>query len=978
MYLNSQSLMPSNHIRISAWLEHAPFAFWLINNLKPKNVVELGTHNGFSFLSMCQAAKSLGLNTTIHAIDTWQGDEHAGFYSSEVYDALEAELRAQYPGIGVMIRSTFDAARPQFADGSVDLLHIDGRHRYEDVVEDFETWKSALSDCSVVLFHDTRVQQGDFGVWKFWKELQELYPTFEFYHGNGLGVLMYGKNEPRILSELHKASFEEKQLTRDVYARLGSMNSVLYQLGLANSHTHSVIRECGLTAQEIENFNSNSSDLGSIVRSKYENERKAAFADWEKQQKDSAQNYESQISEIKEKLHLDNLDFAKALEDLALEKERTRCLLASRSWRLTAPYRYFGHQGRRVAHVVQAFPTIVRRAGGFKAASSKTIATLKTEGFSGLKRRWVRANVPGNQVQVTMHGEIVDRNNYLEWVRLYSCVDESARQKIRRNIEGMQAKPRISIIMPVYNPNLNWLREAVKSVSNQLYDNWELCIADDCSTDANVKSELEALQKTDKRIRIAFRTENGHISAASNSAIELATGEWLALMDQDDLLGEDALYHIANVIVANPEAQLIYSDEDKINEAGKRFDPYFKPDWNPDLFLSHNMICHLGVYQRNLVEQLGRFRKGYEGAQDYDLALRVIEKVNADQIVHIPRILYHWRSHAESTAQAGSNKDYALLAGKKALDDHFQRTGVNANAELLDFGMYRAHYALPSDDPLVSLIIPTRNGLMLIKQCINSILEKTTYRNFEIIIVDNNSDDPETLAYFETFKGHDRVSVLHDERPFNYSALNNNAVKHAKGDYIGLVNNDIEVISPGWLSEMISIASQPGVGVVGARLWYPNDTLQHGGVIIGLGGVAGHSHKGLPRDAHGYFGRGQLIQTLSAVTAACLIVRKQIYNEVGGLNERDLSVAFNDVDFCLKVRAAGYRNVWTPYAELYHHESATRGLETTPEKQKRFQNEIRYMKQTWDTAYWNDPAYNPNLAIDREDFSLAWPPRASL
>ncbi|NKC03102.1 glycosyltransferase family 2 protein [Ochrobactrum haematophilum] len=657
------------------------------------------------------------------------------------------------------------------------------------------------------------------------------------------------------------------------------------------------------------------------------------------------------------------------------QNKKNRAILNSKSWRMTKPYRYLGRQGRRAAHVTKAMPSIIRRAGGLKALSYKAYETLRDEGISGLKRRWIRANTPGDQIQVSMDGQIVDRNNYFEWVRLYSSVDETTRKKIRNNIDRMQAKPKISIIMPVYNPNLDWLSEAVESVRSQLYDNWELCIADDCSPNPEVKKELEALQKRDRRISVVFRPENGHISAASNSAIELATGEWLALMDQDDLLPEDALYHVADAITEHPEARLIYSDEDKIDEMGRRFDPYFKSDWNPDLFLSHNMISHLGVYQRDLVHQLGGFRQGFEGSQDYDLAMRVIEKLNDDQILHIPRILYHWRSHAESTAQAGSNKNYALLAGEKTLNDHFQRTNTEAKAELLDFGMYRVHYALPKNPPLVSLIVPTRNALSLVKQCIDSILEKTTYPNYEVIIVDNNSDDPETLAYFETFKEHKRVRVLRDERPFNYSALNNNAVEHAKGEYIGLINNDIEVISPEWLSEMMSIALQPRVGAVGARLWYPNDTLQHGGVIVGLGGVAGHSQKGLDRQSRGYFGRAQLIQTLSAVTAACLIVSKNTYNEVGGLNDTHLTVAFNDVDFCLKVRAAGYRNIWTPYAELYHHESATRGLETTPEKKQRFLGEVRYMEQTWATNRWNDPAYSPNLAIDRDDFSLAWPPR---
>jgi len=373
--------------------------------------------------------------------------------------------------------------------------------------------------------------------------------------------------------------------------------------------------------------------------------------------------------------------------------------------------------------------------------------------------------------------------------------------------------------------------------------------------------------------------------------------------------------------------------------------------------------------------KLNGFREDYVGAQDYDLALRCIEQLTPRQIVHIPRILYHWRIHPGSTALAGSVKNYALLAGERALNDHLARTQVSAKAELLSFGMYRVRYDLPTLVPLVSLIIPTRNGLHLIKQCIESIIAKTTYANYEILIVDNNSDDPDTLDYFTRLAEDSRVRIFRDERPFNYSALNNAAVQQAGGEYICLINNDIEVISPEWLEEMMGLAIQPGVGAVGACLWYPNDTLQHGGCITGLGGVAGHSHKHLPRGDFGYFRRVQLIQTMSAVTGACLVVKKNIYQEVGGLDETNLKVAFNDIDFCLRVREAGYRNIWTPFAELYHHESATRGFENTPEKKERFAQEMQYMKKRWGISLLNDPAYSPNLTLDHEDFSLAWPPR---
>lgn len=541
-------------------------------------------------------------------------------------------------------------------------------------------------------------------------------------------------------------------------------------------------------------------------------------------------------------------------------------------------------------------------------------------------------------------------------------------------------QPLISIVMPVFNPTLGWLRQAIISVKMQAYQNWELCIADDASTNADVRHLLGQLSFTDNRIKLAFRTKNGHISAASNSALALAQGEWVALLDHDDVLAEDALFWVVHAINQNPSCQLIYSDEDKIDEAGVRSDPYFKSAWNQDLFYSQNMFSHLGVYKTSLVRAVGGFREGFEGSQDYDLALRCIEQLPSgqvnQQIQHIPRVLYHWRIHADSTAHNIDAKPYAMVAGERAINEHLARMGVAARAESVGYG-YRVRYQLPTQSPLVSLIIPTRNGLKLLRQCVESILAKTSYANYEIIVMDNGSDDRATLRYLDELALKPNVRVARDARPFNYSALNNAAVKLARGSVVGLVNNDVEVISPDWLTEMVSHALRPEVGAVGARLWYSDDTLQHAGVVLGIHGVAGHVHRFLPRGNVGYCGRAALIQSFSAVTGACLVVRKALYEAVGGLNEVELQVACNDIDFCLRLREAGYRNIYTPYAELYHHESASRGFDDTPEKQARSAKEVAYMHQRWGDVLRNDPAYNPNLTLDAEDFSLAWPPRVA-
>lgn len=450
--------------------------------------------------------------------------------------------------------------------------------------------------------------------------------------------------------------------------------------------------------------------------------------------------------------------------------------------------------------------------------------------------------------------------------------------------------------------------------------------------------------------------------------------QWTIYIESGVTLLSHALETFSVAINKHSQSSIFYVDQDLIDSSGCRSNHCFKSDWNPDLFLSQNMFSHLGVYRTDLVRSVGGFRVGLEGSQDYDLALRCIEQIKPEQIHHIPRVLYHWRMHADSTAHDLNAKPYAIVAGERALNDHFKRIGSQAWAESVKEG-YRVHYPLPAPLPLVSLIIPTRNGLKLLKQCIDSILQKTNYTQYEIIIVDNGSDDSATLRYLRKIIADPRIRVIRDESPFNYSALNNHAVREARGEIIGLINNDIEVITPEWLSEMVSHAVRPEVGAVGARLWYSDDTIQHAGIILGMMGFAGHAHRHLPKGNPGYCGRAALTQSFSAVTGACLVVRKELYELVGGLNEIDLQVACNDVDFCLKLREAGYRNIWTPYAELYHHESSSRGFDDTPEKVARAEREVAYMKAHWGPLLENDPAYNPNLSLDNEDFTLAWPPR---
>ncbi|KVZ11900.1 glycosyl transferase family 2 [Burkholderia stagnalis] len=614
--------------------------------------------------------------------------------------------------------------------------------------------------------------------------------------------------------------------------------------------------------------------------------------------------------------------------------------------------------------------------GGCQNVFRHGLATFQREGINGLRARLSRLSKSAGLADGTSLDEL-----YHAWIDRYDTLTEQKRNQALAEMAHFQSAPLISIVVPTYNSDAHFLQAMIESVRQQLYPNWELCIADDASTSESVKQVLEAARAQDERIKVVYRTENGHISEASNSALAIANGQFVALLDHDDVLPAHALFMAVKYMNRYPRARMFYSDEDKLSVDGKRTSPYFKSDWNPQLFLAQNMFSHFGIYETALAREAGGFRKGFEGSQDYDLALRCVELAGHDSVVHIPHVLYHWRVAPGSTASSGSEKPYALLAAIRALEEHLARTHTRATVEhpCDQHSTLRVRYALPQPAPKISILIPTRDGLSLIKQCIDSIFAKTNYPDYEIIVIDNGSVKSETLTYFESLKSEPRIRVIRDDSPFNYSALNNRAAALATGDYLCLLNNDIEIISPEWLDELVGIASQPGNGAVGAALWYPNDTLQHGGVVIGLGGVAGHMHTLLPRGGFGYFCRAAAAQNLSAVTAACLVIRKSIYLEVGGLNE-ELAVAFNDVDFCLRVREAGYRNVWTPFAELYHHESATRGSDMDPDKYQRFVGEVRWMEQRWGDHLELDPAYNPNLTLSGHDapFAFADPPRIGM
>ena len=532
-------------------------------------------------------------------------------------------------------------------------------------------------------------------------------------------------------------------------------------------------------------------------------------------------------------------------------------------------------------------------------------------------------------------------------------------------------RPKISIVLPVYNPPENFFKDAIQSVIDQAYSNWELCIADDLSTNENIRTIIKDYAEKDERIKYVFRKENGHISASSNSGIEISTGDYIALLDHDDLLTPDALYE--NVLALNDDQEIdfIYSDEDKVNENGKFCDYHFKPDFCPDNFLSRNYICHFSVIRSSIVKEVGGFRIGYEGSQDYDLFLRATEK--AKKIHHIAKILYHWRIHSESTAKKMDTKPYATNAAVKALEDTLVRRGEKGVVKPLENapGFYTIRYEIEHHKK-VSIIIPSKDQAVLTDGCLSSIFNLTDYPDFEVILINNNSSEQSFFDVVNKWeeKEPNRFKLINDDGGFNFSRLMNKSAAESTGDYLLLLNNDIEIINRDWISAMVEQAQKRRIGAVGAKLLYKNQTIQHAGVILGLGGVAGHCFVGLDKGDSGYYNYLKSVNNFSAVTAACLLVRKEVYYEVDGFDE-ELAIEFNDVDFCLKLKEKGYDNVYLPHVNLFHYESISRGHpHKTKESYERSFKEGALFKERWQDFIDHDPCYNENLCLIYDDFRI--------
>ncbi len=548
----------------------------------------------------------------------------------------------------------------------------------------------------------------------------------------------------------------------------------------------------------------------------------------------------------------------------------------------------------------------------------------------------------------------------------------NARKLKKQRAEKLDYEPCISIIVPTYKTPEKFLKEMIDSVRNQSYENWELCIGDGSVTEDTVKNVVESYQKKDKRIKMLCLSENLGIAGNTNAALSIATGDYIALLDHDDILAPDALYEVVKWMNEHykDETDVIYTDEDKVSfDLKDYFEPHFKSDYNLDLIRSNNYICHLFVARKSIVDQVGGFRKEYDGSQDYDFILRCIEQ--SKHVEHVPKVLYHWRCHPGSTAANQESKMYCYEAGKRAIEDHLKRMGEDGCQVVMTehLGFYHVIYPI-REQKKVSIIIPNKDQKEILERCIESVIQKTDYKNYEIIIVENNSTTNEIFEYYKTIEQRENIRVVIWKDKFNYSAINNFGVRYANGEYLLFLNNDIEVIRENWLSEMLANVQRKEVGIVGAKLLYPDNMVQHAGVIIGMGGIAGHPLSRHPADDCGYFARGIIQQNLNAVTAACMLTKKEVYEKVNGFEEK-LAVAFNDIDLCLKVRKAGYLIVYDPEALLYHHESISRGKEDTLEKRNRFEGEVDYMAKKWkDVLEKGDEYYNPNLSLLSGNFEL--------
>jgi GT2 family glycosyltransferase len=921
-----------DYLDISAWIEHIPFAFWIIEVLKPKVVVELGVHNGPSYFAFCQAVKKLDIIATCYGVDTWKGDEHSGFYEEEVFDKVMEYNTREYSRFSTLIRSTFDEAKDYFVAASIDLLHIDGLHTYEAVKHDFEAWRPKLTAKSIVIFHDINVREKGFGVFKLWEELKQEYNSFQFDFGHGLGILIMNEVYAKEIGALSDLNKDEAYyiFLRNLFSERGSFFKTKFEGSL-------------LITQERENLNARQADFSQSkedytallaaheklaedyvileTRNRQVEENYSTLTEKNEKLKEEYKASESDnqgyIAELTKKLENTRFSFdlqmAQARRENDVSKKHLawfkktfedRSLFGVIKEKLKSKFKkiYIGFidsqlkkEGIQKKYAVSYSLGYIRE-NGLRYSITKISEKLKKEGLKSISRTALREKAI-KKLAITEMREIPNAVPNVPFIDTES---------IKKSITGLKYAPKISIIFPTYNIKPSLLELAIQSVKNQIYVNWELCIVDDCSTKPET---IEVLKKyeADKNIKVLFLDKNSGISEASNAAISISTGEYIALMDHDDEIPPDALFWVINELNQYPDTDIIYSDECKIDEAGILSDYFYKPDWSPELLMNMMYTGHLTVYNKAfLVNDVGLFRKEYDFSQDYDLMLRASEKT--DKIRHIPRFLYYWRITEGSAAQG--DKPYARVTNLAALADAGKRRGLKG--EIFEFPVANRLKIKVLKEKKVSLIIPTDSYVNL-KETIESIQNSTTYLNYEIIPVTNSKlvKQMKELSY-------DNISYCNYDKPFNFSDKCNAGALHATGEIIVFFNDDVRPLQNDWIENTIEFFEIPEIGGISPKLLYENDTIQYAGMITGVRNLTGTSFHCHHKDATLYLNYPQLVRNVSILSGACLAMRKEIFLQLGGFDIINTPVGHSDVDLSFKILEAGYRCVYTPYATLRH------------------------------------------------------------
>jgi glycosyltransferase involved in cell wall biosynthesis len=966
---------------VDSWHAHLPFAYSLMTAMRPKIFVELGTHYGDSYFTFCQARRHASLDTKCYAIDHWAGDSHTNKYGEEVFEKVTNYNSENYSDFSELIRSKFSDALGLFEHGSIELLHLDGFHTFEAVNQDFRTWLPKIRRNGIILIHDICVRDRGFGVWELWESIKNEFPSFSFEFGFGLGVIQ-NRDEGGSTPKIQGIDLSRGKNIQDLFYLAGEkvfLQKKIHsgQLNLDRSEKKiQVLQEKNSTGlQQSKDFlNSVQKQLDTA------NARIESLGESLSRKRDGI--YPQTIKQTFDTLS-SCLNLRKKLDPIVIwESPHSQLSLTWGQITFSGMIRFAGERlvkgiflqiGKRTVacdwNIISSkkkreikFTCSLRMGNGPKKCNLFLVLDDNSSIKAGARLLFSVKSKSFISIAKDIIAKPKQEEPYQSWLK---CNSPSIRN--RRSCESYDAtlakRPLFSFVMPVYEPPINFLKEAIASILDQTYTHWELCITNDAGENDEVNQYLEAIHQRNPRIKLNRRQENGGIAKATNDAIALAKGEFLVFIDHDDLIEPTALSEFACYIDKHPKTDFLYSDDDKVDINGLRYSPQFKPDWSPELLSAYCYVSHVKVVRTSTSAQVGHVREGFDGAQDYDYVLRLSEVCR--EIGHLPKVLYHWRALPGSTAISGAAKPESFEAGLRAVRDSYSRQGLSVTIEQPGWakeealGIYTPKF--PDSGPEVTILIPSRNNYLLLSKCLESI-ESTSYQNFRITIIDNESDDPSTLELLDR-TSHKILRLGNPSGKFNFSYLVNKGVEQSNTPYVLLLNDDTEVLNPNWLSQMVGFLGIEGVGSVGAKLLFPNNSIQHAGIIHGLGGgYAGPAFRNEASTDPGYLNYLRTPRNYSAVTAACLLTTKSLYLELGGFDETNFAVAYNDVDFCYRLTASGKRCVYCPDATLLHREGSSRGFTDNIAELASFKKKYRDFK---------DPFYNPNLSLENERFEIA-------